>query len=123
MSREARRLVFVGLVRTALNDETSAAEHFRADNAIRQVTVELARQIAHWLAHTHQNRFASLIYFPAGVIQRVHRCIREDEKVTVRSEASENVFQHAGKIVKVNGGVRQQQKLRERELSFPKNSK
>src|SRR5207249_7835678 len=97
-------------------------ENFRTRNSLRQFATKLTRQLPHSITQAHQNCFAALIDFAAGVIERVHRSVCEDEEITFPINARQNMLEHAREIVKIDRRVRKQQKLRQGKLALDRKS-
>src|SRR5437870_3087803 len=120
---QTRRLFWILWVQLTLQDQTAAAEHFCSRYVAWQTATKLARQLANRIAQPEHDRLAALVDLPARVVERVHRRVRENEKVGFRNEARQQVLKHSRKIMKVNQRVSQHQELRQRQLSFTEDAK
>src|ERR1044071_1150425 len=117
-TRQTLGLSRVFRIRHSLNDEAAAAEHFRPSDIARQFPSELARQLAHSITQTKQDGLTSFVPLAARVVKRVHRNVGEDEKIALETRARQDMLEQLAEILQILRRVRQDEKLRQRELAF-----
>src|SRR6266850_8109008 len=85
--------------------------------------MKLTRELSNCVAQPEQDRLAPFVNFAAGVIERVHRHIREDEQIGFPTHSRQDMFQQTRKVFQILRRIGEDQKLRQRELTFTEDAK
>ena len=80
--------------------------------------VNCARQVAHRIAQAHPHALRALVHRGPGVVQRVHRQVREHVEVGLDARPRQDVLERRLEVAHVHGAVGHQQELRQRQLAL-----
>ena len=82
------------------------------------IAAELPRQLAHGIAQPQPHALRTLVDRRPGVVERIHRQIREHVEIGLDVRAREDVLERRAEVLHVHVTVGHEQELGERELPF-----